>query len=1050
MGLAGVLAGLVTWRVQKGFDDNRKAELDTWCAGRARSLQQQFMLTADHVQALAGLATVFGGVRENPWGVGKCMSHERFVQYAHATVAARPWVHAMIYLLPLNHTDRAAYERQMRCSVVDMVGRPRPPADWYMLMRYWYNEIPLATLLASTPCKDARTNPSFGPQLGGMVERADWWFTTPYVLDNGNAGIGMAFPLFRAGVSTASPLAERQRAFIGAMAASVDLKRLASAIILDVLQGVNYTLEIYDVTDTLASPPSGPRLLYGVGELPQGDPQQVSKVIPPSTDAMLQPHRHKAVHPINLTDPSRSFQAWCRFAGADEARSWVAVVLGAVIVVVAALLAGVAVSVAHNTREARRKTAVVEGMKERTQRKEHNKSAFIACTAHELRTPIIGMKGMLEQLVEGQMEREMKEDVCTAVEEAERVVVLVNTVLDISKVHAGCLHLERLPFHPGAWLLNALERHGARAAEAGLHFTWHVDAGVPEVLEGDYVRLQQVLDSIVDNAIKFTASGGVCVRLQCLPPDTHIPSHLLSLGCLLADATPCCPPAAAPSAADAAPTAADAAPTAADAAPTAAAATTCAAIAPCDHTEGAVVVPCFGQHMGHWRLTRAGVRQCCGLLEALVGLRKGAALQGWCTLGFPEEENSRDGAGADAMAAAEAGCKAGTAAVVGGGRVTWVGAVQRWWGRAAMPWFTGRAEPEGNCERRKVLLLTCEDTGCGIAEEDQRDVFQAFMQAHHKRHSHGGSGLSLHISKQLVSLMGGTMGLLSTQGHGTTLHVALPIAALPAAAAAAAARAASTSTRVDSAATAAAFTACSTSRAMDGCKQVAGRRRSEGALRRESGREVQVAGVEAGGLTRLTRVVAVRGAGEVQADGVGGKWVSGAGPSAKEALKEMLHGVAILVVDDNAINRRVAASTLARYGAEVALAESGEAALRLLQARHSFRLVLMDLHMPTLDGFQTTARLRALEAAAQMAREDQVEQGVQRMPVVGDTGAEDGKRGWQWHERVHVVAMSADVDSTVAAHATEAGMDGAVQKPLNERVLLQVLSTLLVKGCRTH
>ncbi|CAI5964522.1 unnamed protein product, partial [Closterium sp. NIES-64] len=56
------------------------------------------------------------------------------------------------------------------------------------------------------------------------------------------------------------------------------------------------------------------------------------------------------------------------------------------------------------------------------------------------------------------------------------------------------------------------------------------------------------------------------------------------------------------------------------------------------------------------------------------------------------------------------------------------------------------------------------------------------------------------------------------------------------------------------------------------------------------------------------------------------------------------------VVDDNLINRRVAASTLTRYGAEVALAESGEAALRLLQARHSFCLVLMDLHMPGLDG----------------------------------------------------------------------------------------------------
>ncbi|CAI7933574.1 unnamed protein product, partial [Closterium sp. NIES-54] len=85
--------------------------------------------------------------------------------------------------------------------------------------------------------------------------------------------------------------------------------------------------------------------------------------------------------------------------------------------------------------------------------------------------------------------------------------------------------------------------------------TWHVDVSVPDVLVGDHMRLQQVIDSIVDNAIKFTSSGGVCVRLQCLSPDTHTPTHLLSLGCLLAETTPCCPPAAAPTVASATSTA---------------------------------------------------------------------------------------------------------------------------------------------------------------------------------------------------------------------------------------------------------------------------------------------------------------------------------------------------------------------------------------------------------------------------------------------------------------------------------------------------------------
>ncbi|CAI7748916.1 unnamed protein product [Closterium sp. NIES-54] len=277
-----------------------------------------------------------------------------------------------------------------------------------------------------------------------------------------------------------------------------------------------------------------------------------------------------------------------------------------------------------------------------------------------------------------------------------------------------------------------------------------------------------------------------------------------------------------------------------------------------------------------------------------------------------------------------------------------------------------------------------------------------------------------HLSSRClqVSLMGGSMGLLSTEGRGTTLHVALPIAALPAAAAASA-RAVSTSTRAPSAALAALFTASSTRRLVGWCEQVAAGRRSEGTRRRGSGREVQVAGVKAGGLTRHTRAIAVQGGGHVQEDGVGAKWVSGTAQSAKEALKEMLQGMAILVVDDNVINRRVAASTLARYGAEVALAESGEAALRLLQARHSFRLVLMDLHMPGLDGYETVTRLR----------------GMERESGGGGTGGE---------RHVRVVAMSADVDSAVAARAALAGMDGAVQKPLDESQLLSIMRTLQI------
>ncbi|CAI6011516.1 unnamed protein product [Closterium sp. NIES-65] len=440
-----------------------------------------------------------------------------------------------------------------------------------------------------------------------------------------------------------------------------------------------------------------------------------------------------------------------------------------------------------------------------------------------------------------------------------------------------------------------------------------------------------------------------------------------------------------------------------------------------------------------------------------------------------------------------------------GGMGWWRGAVERWWHGRGREEGT---EEEGGGGRRCVVLVTCEDTGCGIAEEEQRDVFQAFMQ---------------------VSLMGGSIGLLSTEGHGTTLHVALPMPVAAATAAAAVCGSFSSGSANVSGPQAicaddeaAASRAVGTKSARDGLKELLQGKAILLIHARQSRRHRPSPSPPSisSALTPSPPCLHVVDHSSIHHASV-------VNPSLKLSLSILpctMHQVMdhnainrptiftlsppplyppVLpgggrqldqpshryhpsppplppcggqVVDDNLINHSqplcipictlsihqvVAASTLARYGAEVALAESGEAALRLLQATHSFHLVLMDLLMPGLDGFQTTAGLRALEVAAHNAQrgvqggqgaqgergalavhKGQGAQDVQCMPMVGESGVGGAFGGWQRQQRVHVVAMSADVDSTVAAHAAEVGMDGAVQKPLNERVLLQVLSTL--------
>ncbi|CAI5509153.1 unnamed protein product [Closterium sp. Naga37s-1] len=403
MGLAGVLAELLAWRVQKGFDDNRKAELDTWCAGRARPLQQQFISTSDHFKvadgrhavdrrpsgtcsttsrrkAVEGLVMVFGRIQKDPWGAHNNLTQRLFANYILRTQAARPWVHAIAYGAFVNGSERAVFERRMGCTPGDMQERPAPPADWYMDMRFWFDEQgPFPLVENSTTCSDGHLHPSYGPELTRMKITGAAILTTPYFLNNGHPGMAMMFPIFKGNVTAAAPWAERQAVIMGGMAVSVDFDRLAESIILEVLrQVVERSLEVYDV-----NPMDGPRLLYGVGglDVPQGDPLQVAKIIPPLNETMLQPQRHKSVQQINFTDIPRTYQLWCRFQGSDEAHSMTAVFLGVIILVVAALLAAIGVSVTINMRRLREKTISMAILKEKAEVAERNKGAHIANTS---------------------------------------------------------------------------------------------------------------------------------------------------------------------------------------------------------------------------------------------------------------------------------------------------------------------------------------------------------------------------------------------------------------------------------------------------------------------------------------------------------------------------------------------------------------------------------------------------------------------------------------------------------------------------------------------
>ncbi|XP_047976665.1 histidine kinase 4-like isoform X1 [Salvia hispanica] len=893
------------------------------------------------------------------------IDQETFAEYTARTAFERPLLSGVAYAQRILNSEREEFERQHGWTIRTMEEEePSPIRDEYAPVIFSQETVSYIESLDMMSGEFILSTQEDRENILRARATGKAVLTSPFrLLNSHHLGVVLTFPVYNSKLPPNPTVQERIEATAGYLGGAFDVESLVENLLGQLSGNQGIAVIVYDVTNS-----SDRLIMYGQQSL--------------ESDMSL-----KHVSRLNFGDPFRRHEMICGYLQ-EAPTSWIALTTSFFVFVIGILVAYMIYSAAIHIVKVEDDFRKMQVLKSQAEAADIAKSQFLATVSHEIRTPMNGILGMLQLLLDTELSSAQKDFAQTAEACGEVLITLINEVLDRAKIEARRLELEAVPFDIRSILDDVLSLFSEKSRQKGVELAVFVSDEVPEVVVGDPGRFRQVITNLVGNSVKFTEQGHIFVQVLLAAQAKSVMDAETEI---------------------------------------------------CTNGE-----------------SECKVQSCIRQYNTLSGRQAADDRSSWVTNKHLDDESGDASCtvmNGDASTTVMNGDASHGVALMVCVEDTGIGIPEQAQKRVFTPFMQADSSTSRNYGGTGIGLsiskCLVELMGGQMDFKSRPQVGSTFFFAVEFRSCE--NNLIVNLKKSLSDdLPNSFKGIKALIVDGKPVRAAVTKYHLK--------RIGIQAQTVGSIAKAVAVFG-------KYCSLISRDEKPPDVLLVEKdlwipGEEYDMMQLSSwrknGHLYKLPKMVLLATnitAAECEKVKVAGfedtvimkplrasmvaaclQQVLGIGkkkPHGKELLNRsigksgLLSGKKFLVVDDNVVNRRVAAGALKKFGAEVHCASSGQEALKLLQIPHEFSACFMDIQMPEMDGFQATTLIREMERRA-------------NAHVNGECTTEGEARKGEWH--IPILAMTADVIHATLEKCLKIGMDGYVSKPFQEKSLYEAVA----------